>query len=306
MVGALPIKNSLYILPLSKESEEDFQWIKKEIVALGGDASIFKADSLEGIADDEIIKIFKETRNRDYREISKEIEEVKSELDSIKNEVQVSLEVLKKYQKSLGKIKSCMDEVRKIDFFDASEFKNVYSAYKECLGLLESCHERVERRTGTKKREPSMKITKGELKKQKWITRKNLHVDRLACSWFIKRFINPRARFLFVEEGQEVRGNNLVSFDMFEGEFSHHGEDCSFETFIKKFKLKDKALKQISKIIHDIDFKDKKFNRPETEGVAKLIDGICKSIKDDHKRIEKSKIIFDSLYESLRRRKNEK
>ena len=129
-----------------------------------------------------------------------------------------------------------------------------------------------------------------------WVTRADIHVDRIASAWLIRRFIDKRAKFKFVAPtGYRPRAAEL-RFDMYDAEFTHVGSDCTFQTLVRRFNLRDKALAAIGEIVHDVDFKDDQFGRPETAGVAAMIRAIAESTKDDPKRIERGLTLFDDLY----------
>src|SRR6476661_986702 len=134
-----------------------------------------------------------------------------------------------------------------------------------------------------------------------WVTRDGVNVDRIASAWLIRRFIDKRARFKFVPaRGYRPKAGEL-RFDMFEAEYTHAGEDCTFQTLTQRFGLRDRALGAIGEIVHDIDCKDDRFNRPETAGTAAMIRGIVQARDDDRDRIERGATLFDDLYESFRK-----
>ena len=130
----------------------------------------------------------------------------------------------------------------------------------------------------------------------KWVTRRNAHVDRTACPWLIRRFIDPEARFEFASTQGYEPSEGALRFDMFEGEFTHVGDACTFETLLDRFRLDDPALVALGEIVHDIDCKDDKFGRPEAPGVASLVDGIARSDATDDARIARGAALFDDLY----------
>jgi hypothetical protein len=133
---------------------------------------------------------------------------------------------------------------------------------------------------------------------KRWVTRRNLHIDRLASAWLIRQFIDSRPRFYFVADGETVEGG--IPFDMFGAEFTHQGEDCTFETLIKRFGLvDDHALGQIAEIVHDIDLKDDKFNRLEAAGLNATVRGLSELLKNDRKLLQQCGVIFDGLYALL-------
>jgi hypothetical protein len=136
-----------------------------------------------------------------------------------------------------------------------------------------------------------------------WVTRENVHVDRIASAWLIRRFIDPQARLKFVAaRGYKPRAGEL-RFDMFEAEYTHVGADCSFQTLAKRFGVTDRAVRALGEIVHDIDCKDQLFGRPETAGIASLIKGIAESHDDDAARIERGSAMLDDLYAAQLKRR---
>lgn len=134
-----------------------------------------------------------------------------------------------------------------------------------------------------------------------WVTRRGVGVDRIASAWLIRRFVDPKARFKFVAPRGYAPRSKEVRFDMYEGEHTHEGDRCTFETLVKRFALADRALRVLGEIVHDIDCKDAKFARSEAAGVALVIDGIVQSSRDDRVRCERGAALFDNLYTRLRR-----
>jgi hypothetical protein len=137
-----------------------------------------------------------------------------------------------------------------------------------------------------------------------WVTRQGVNVDRIASAWLIRRFIDADARFKFVPaRGYRAKAGEL-RFDMFEAEYTHVGEDCTFQTLVRRFGLRDRGLRAIGEIIHDIDCKDDRFNRPETAGTAALIRGLVQAQDDDRKRLDRGSALLDDLYEFFRKERS--
>ena len=137
----------------------------------------------------------------------------------------------------------------------------------------------------------------------KWATRPGVHVDRAACAWLIRRFIDPEARFKFVS-GKGYRPKEAeLRFDMFEAEFTHEGDKCTFEVLLERCGLKDAALRAIAELIHDIDLKDGKFGRTEVAGIRTLIEGIGAATNDDTQRIARGSEVLNDLYEYFRKKR---
>ena len=129
-----------------------------------------------------------------------------------------------------------------------------------------------------------------------WVTRRGVFVDRIASAWLIRRAIDPKARFKFVPaRGYKPRADEL-RFDMVGAEYTHAGEDCTFQTLIRRFGLDDRAVSAIGEVVHDIDCKDEKFGRPETAGVLGLLRGIADGTDDDDARLERGFRVFEDLY----------
>jgi hypothetical protein len=129
-----------------------------------------------------------------------------------------------------------------------------------------------------------------------WVTRQGVFVDRIACMWLIRRFIDPAAAFRFVAGKQHKPGAKEVRFDMFEGEFTHEGDRCSFEVFLDRFLPKDRALAEIGKIVHDLDLKDARFGLPEAAGFGSLLSGVASAYTSDEDRLAAGGALFDHLY----------
>jgi hypothetical protein len=133
-----------------------------------------------------------------------------------------------------------------------------------------------------------------------WVTRRGIKVDRMASAWLVRRFIEPQASFRFVDPDSYTHQGGELRFDMFEGEYTHQGQLCTFEVLLASREIDDPALRTIAGIVHDIDLKEQKFEHPETAGVSRLISGICARTPSDETRLELGMALFDSLYESLR------
>jgi hypothetical protein len=133
-----------------------------------------------------------------------------------------------------------------------------------------------------------------------WATRRGCHVDRTACIWLIRRFVDPQATFAFFRDPAEApEGAEL--FDLVGARLSHRGEDCSFETFLKEYELDDPVLREIAEIVHDADLMDEKYGKSESEGLDAIVRGMQLSLPDDQALIEHTDATFDGLYAYLRR-----
>ena len=133
-----------------------------------------------------------------------------------------------------------------------------------------------------------------------WATRRGCHVDRTACVWLIRRYVDADARFVFFRDPDEApEGAEL--FDVVGARLSHRGDLCSFETFLEEYGLEDPALRGISEIVHDADLMDEKYGRPESEGLDAIIRGMQISLPDDEVLTSYTDVLYDGLYAYLRR-----
>ena len=292
--GAVLFKNAVYVLPYTNEHEEIMQWLCNQIKEGGSDASLFITESLDKKQDDEIVKSFHEICDKEYISL---IEVCDAELKKITQREEtegISESLVHECKRKLNEILKSADAISKIDFFHAPQkellLQKISSLQKTLLKW-------------TKTSEKEIKVTGKvyqikDFSGKKWATRKDIFIDRIASAWLIRRFIDPKARFVFMSKGTEKVPRGTVPFDMYGSEFTHHGENCTFETLMKAFDLKDTALQSIAEIVHDIDLKDNKYGRKEAEGIAQIVTGLSQKLKDDNKLLEKGLEIFDALYQN--------
>ena len=134
----------------------------------------------------------------------------------------------------------------------------------------------------------------------RWATRAGIHVDRTACAWLIRRFIDPEAEFVFVHDPDEVP-EDATPFDMRGVELSHHGGACTFEVMLERYELDDPALEAIGRVVHEADLEDERFDAPEARGLDVILRGMSMAADSDEQMLERSGPIYDGLYEYRRR-----
>ena len=299
-LGAVSIKNSVYVLPFNEKTHEDFQWLKQEIESSGGEATVFRAGSVEGATDDEIVALFRRQRDEEYERITAELDGLAGAVRGQKKGGHLSPGRVGSHEAELGRLHKELERVIATDFFLAPK-------RAEAEGSLERCREALhlsQSRDGRGKKRPPAKggaLDSAAYQGRRWVTRKNPHIDRLATAWLVLRFIDKLPKFLFVEDGVRVEGG--VHYDMADAEFTHRGEDCTFETVVREFGLtNDAALREIAEIVHDIDLKDGKFDRLEAAGINLAVRGLACVIADDRKLVRQAVEFFDGLYEYLGRK----
>ena len=218
-VGAAPLKNSVYVLPNTAESREDFEWLIREIVAGAGEATLCEANLLRGTT-------------------NKEVEMLLTNADREDRSSQADREAAR-----------------------------------------------------------SIPVVRAKPRGAVWVTRRNVHVDRIASAWLVRRFIDPASRFKFVARYGYSPATGELRFDMFEAEFTHVGALCTFEVLVRAFSLgRDKALRSVAEVVHDIDCKDESFGRDETGDIARELELIYSHHRSDRARLQEGAVLFENLY----------
>lgn len=290
--GAVQLKSAVYILPYNEENYELCQWLVSEVISMKGDASFVRAEKIETMKDEDIIAVFNNQRKQDYRIIEKSLEELERKTSSVRKGAGVQGGKSLAYQ--LNRQLREFEEIRKTDFFKSIKgitLKKRFDALlKEMKGLTVSNIRQIPEVFSRRIEDYQNKI---------WVTRKKPFVDRMASAWLIKRFIDNKAAFAFIDEkDMETLEKDTVAFDVREGEFTHAGDMCTFETFVRTFGIKDKAVKKIAELVHELDMKDGKHNVPEAKGIEDILSGIRKTGKDDAEMLENGMNVFEMLYRS--------
>ena len=293
-LGAVAVKNAVYALPANEQTQEDFEWVLKEITERGGEALICEAQLIDGVSDQEVRSLFTAARDEDYEAIAKEARVL---AEALRPGLNAMTQVEGRAQ--LTRLKGKLAQVVAIDFFGANGRETVD-------GLLTGLQIKLTEGTAVERSESSaarQTAALAHLKDRTWVTRQGVHVDRIGCAWLIRRFIDPGARFKFVSGKGYAPSVGELRFDMFEAEFTHEGDRCSFEVLLGHVGLTDPALQAIAEIVHDIDLKDGKFGRDEAGGIKALIAGVAMAHRSDGERLTRGGAIFDDLYEHFSKKR---
>ena len=273
--GTVPLGNSGYLLPNSPSNEERFQWLATAIRKYGGDASVVRIVSIDNLSRAQLVGRFAEVRSREYQELIRELQTLSSTYAEGKGEGR------------LTRLRNRFQEVVEVDFFDSP----LQARVRELL-------ERASLPRNTKPPTSPVKVNRNDYKDRIWVTRPRPGVDRCLSAWLIRRFIDPKARFIFAPE--EKVPASAVPFDMFHGEgFSHLGDDCTFETLAKAFRVGDKRVAAMGEIVHDADLFDEKFGRKEGFGIDEVMKGWARQDLSDSELLERGMQLAEGLYQSL-------
>jgi hypothetical protein len=270
--GAVPLGNSGYLLPNNPTNQERFEWLATAIRKYAGEASVVKVHSIDNLSSPQLMGRFAEARAREYQELIRELQKLSS------------ISPQKRASGRLSRLRARFLEIVEIDFFNSPLQKRV----EELLARAET------RPTSAGE---AVKINPREYVGRVWVTRPRPGIDRSASAWLIRRFIDKKARFIFAQEEDVPR--EAVPFDMFHGGFGHRGEDCTFETLQKTFRIRDQKVGVIGQIIHDADLLDEKFGRKEGFGVDVILNGWAKQGIPDGKLLERGIQLIEAVYHSV-------
>lgn len=288
-VGAVALKNAVYVLPRMEDCLEDFEWLAQEAIAGGGEAYVCEADFRDTGTNAALVERFRRDRDADYGALAESIRQWGRKAGGRGGE-EVQDEDL---AARLARSRRRFEEIAHVDFFQAK-------GRREVERLLQAAERSI---TAGETSDSSRRQPFPELSNRTWVTRKGVKVDRIASAWLIRRFLDGRARFRFIDPKQEAARPREITFDMVGGDFTHEGDRCTFETLRGRAGLKDPALRPVSEIVHEIDLKDGKFGRPETRGIEQVLAGIVNAYSRDEQRLDRGFALFDELYESFRRKK---
>jgi hypothetical protein len=280
--GAVQLKTSTYVLPDEPVHYERFQWLAKEIVDTGGEATLVRVKDIEGMPYPAVIGPFNDARTRDYDEIAEPLTRV------IKDR-KVRKTPPENFSGELDKLRRRFQEIREIDYFQSSRGEDLQRLFQNAESL----------QSPRKKPEPRARLRAEDYRGKTWITRPHPEIDRVGSAWLILKFIDAGSKFVFANTPAEFP--KAIPYDMFEVEFSHHGDCCTFETLIERFGIRDKALLRIAQVIHDADLEDDKFHRIEGFGIEQIFKGWAKQGLNDQEILSKGFECFEGLYAQFKR-----
>jgi hypothetical protein len=272
--GTLALRGSGYLLPNSATNQERLEWLAAAIRTYKGQASVAQVQGFDDLPAERLKQLFVEARSRDYQKLLREAKRL------------LALPPARRPTGQVNRVQRRFLEVTDVDFFE-----NPLRAKLE--KLLVQAHESETAKAGRDHKRKS-----GEYVSRVWITRPRPGIDRVSSAWLIRRFIDPKARFVFGTEPSVHP--DAIPFDMFcpQG-FGHRGEDCTFETLCKQFAIRDSKVKRIAQIIHDADLGDEKFGRVEGNGLERVLNGWAKQDLPDGDLLQRGMDLIEGLYESL-------
>jgi hypothetical protein len=289
-MGAVNLRGSAWILPERLDTTERFHWLVQEIQSFGGGATLLRVSDIDTMADDQVVALFNEARAAEYLAVKRECREILARLDRGSS----SRSGVEPLRAKLDALKRDLDRLGAIDYFETPVGTRARALWETTAKRLQRVESRPRRRSMAGRRRTALP-PRGTT----WVTRPRPHIDRIASAWLIKRFLDPEATFAFADRADAAKKG--VPFDVLGAEFGHQGEDCTFETLLKRYGVKDRRLQTIAEIVHAADLDDGKFTRPEARGIDLAVSGLVAAIPDDHELLERGMALFNGLYATLKR-----
>jgi len=285
-LGAVPLKRSAYLLPDTPERQEDFHWLAQEIQREGGDATLIRVQQIETMSPESVTRLFHEPRNLDYRQLAGRYRKVLQRLERKSGASSGTA------HEELTRLAKEHQKIRDIDFMNAPGGAEV-RRLEEVIAMRT-------RRPESARREEPPSLDLSTLRGRRWVTRPRPHIDRIASAWLIKRFIDPQAEFMFAPPADFPE--DAIPFDAPGVELTHHGEDCTFETLLKRARLRDRRLVRIAEVVHEADLRDGKYPHEEARGIDVAIRALLAATPDDHQVLANGMTVFEGLYATTPRK----
>ena len=276
-LGAVQFTTSTYLLPDQATQYEQFQWVAQQIRDYDGDATLVRAQEIEGLAKEKVVAMFNDARAKDYAELRQSLQGFITRQRKMDAKTATG---------ELERLTRQFREIRKIDVFDSPRGHDVAMLLRRAAGPRRA-------------RQPET-LDARQYQAKTWLTRPRPEIDRVGSAWLISKFIDRKRKFVFASSGEAFP--NAIPFDMLDAEFSHHGNCCTFETLIRRFAISDKSLAKIGEMIHDADLDDARFQRVEAVGIDRVLKGWAKQGLSDQEILRRGFECFDALYAFLQRR----
>ncbi len=279
-LGALPVKNSGYALPHSEAAREDFEWLRADIVAAGGDAMLFVASAVDERADQDLREAFRSARHADFVELQK-----------------AAAKLARGPRRQRGpsrEAQALADRLAHLDSIDYFGAANGPAARAAVGALLQPVRE------GSMTTTDDAVLKTADFQKRTWVTRPRPGIDRFASAWLIRRFIDPGAKFAFADSlaAAAAGRKRAVPFDMFGAEFGHVDGGCTFETLIARFSIHAPGLAWLARTVHALDLKDGQDGMPEAAALGRLVEGLRQLHPSDELLLERGIEVIEAYYRS--------
>jgi hypothetical protein len=280
-VGAVVLRNSLYVLPATAEAREDFDWVREEIMTSGGQVSVLEAAAVDGHTDEELVEQFRRLSTQDYDALAAAIRALGQRGKKQRGAAEAA--------RSLRGMRERLSTIQSRDYFGAPGRERVEQALS--VAARSSSDDTAAEAAGPKLRAK-------DYRGRTWVTRPRPGIDRFASAWLVRTFVDPKATFAFADSSRSLKPRQ-IPFDMPEVEFGHHGAYCTFETLMQRFGIDAPAVQSLSRVVHDLDLKESRYGMPECAAVGRLVDGLRERFTHDGELLEQGILMIDSLHRSF-------
>jgi hypothetical protein len=316
-VGAVQVHGSVYVLPATAETREDLEWIAEDVIARGGQAALFVAETTEARARDEIVEAFRRARAREYEEVRVEAESVGRapaggqpagggrvatggrhgargrEASGARGDRAGASG--RERAGAAARLRERLAAIEAVDFFVAAGREEAAAA----VAALERDQEDTLMRESQNAAGDESRLDPRSFRDRDWVTRPRPGIDRMSTAWLVRRFIDPEAAFRFVDaERRATLAPSAVPFDMAGVELGHQRGGCTFETVARRFGIGDPTVAWLGRIIHQLDLKTAEPVAPEAGVVGHLVEGLRRMYPDDHELLEQGIVMFEALFRS--------
>jgi hypothetical protein len=272
--GTIQLPASGHVLPNNPANQERFEWLATSIRNSKGQAAVAQVISFDELGNDQLEQTFNDARARDYQELEKELKKLGKPRRGSD-------------EAALLRFKRRLQQIAEIDFFGSP-----------ARARVEAAMQRLEMKGRPKQATRGKEDPKDYLGRT-WVTRPQPGIDRVSSAWLIARYIDPQAKFIFDVDSK--RHPNAIPYDMFNaGGFGHVGNDCTFETLLKSFEIKDSRLKLVAQAVHDADLADECFGRSEALGIDRILNGWNKQGVPNEEVLRKGMEMIEGLYNGIR------
>lgn len=281
--GAINPRGGVHILPSRDECLESFHWLSREVQEMGGDCLLMRVDSFEGMTNSEVIGLFQQKSDAEYRPVNDELTKIeKAALGKM------SADKRRRLYADLQKLRKTQQEILRTDFFNSPAGARIVSTFARLDRLLSE---------DASLASEIPKLSASDFVGRVWVTRPRPHVDRLSSVWLIRRFIDPKASIIY-KKSPEI---GELGFDLKEGgAFGHVGKFCTFETLLASFGLEEPALWKLGEIVHEIDLRDGIYTHPEIAGIDLILKGWLLAGLEDGQLEVLGTGLFEGIFQSLK------
>lgn len=280
--GAVMLRHGVWLLPGTPERQQQVAALSADIGRLGAQCLILAASLVDGLGDAEVEQLFQQARTADYDTLLSEIERTRRSLGKRGTRARSADDGAQR--RKLTSYERRLAELRAITYVATPRQRDVELALAELRAMLRGVNDDG---------------ASGVYRGRTWVTRRGVFVDRITSAWLIRRFIDPTAIFRFIDPALESVSAGELRFDIQGGEFGHEGDHCTFETLCHRFSLHEPGHRAIGEMVHDLDCRDSRYQRPETAGFKRFLDGVAVETLDDSTRIERASPLLDLLFSAF-------